>query len=483
MMKILMRPNWTILVGAASFTLLFPSVARADGIDIGMVAVGGAIVLIPLLIFEMLVEAIVFAVGFKVRYREVLLVALGANLASLLAGIPVKISNAFMYPAILPHELASYFLWYPWAVLLGTAIYFLVTFFVELLVVVLWCRREAVAVSFRRIALVVLLANVAAYAVLGPWHYYVTRPINNILAFTNDSSWAHRPATTLYYLDGDSGNLCSISTDGQDRRVLVPDTVKDYQFREDGGWFLYRNGSDALSLYRKGGKPKVCCKPCQPVTMDEVACNAEGTIVGCLTRADYSKPFELVLCDPNSDRAVRTGIETPQYCYDVQITWSNAPDILFLKLGRDVQAYRIGRDLSATPVEVEPAARKLLPVIGRFKNEYSPNRFRDYGVLYEHDVSGPRDAMTFLGLESHLRVKLNDEHTIILADNPGLLHLPRRGFGNVCFLDNGRELIFDDHEDIYLMDLNERKVGRIAHGLSAITASSKFQRKLVDDKQ
>jgi hypothetical protein len=50
----------------------------------------------------------------------------------------------------------------------------------------------------------------------------------------------------------------------------------------------------------------------------------------------------------------------------------------------------------------------------------------------------------------------------ILADNLGLLHLPSRGFGDVCFVAGGKELVVDDDQDIYLLDVGQRKVGWIA---------------------
>ncbi len=192
-MKSPLNLNWLTVLGVASLLLLFPEEARADAINMEAVAVAGVVVLVPLLAFEVFVEAVFLAVGLEFPYRKVLLLSLGANLASLAAGIPVKVFNAWMYAAILPHELAPYFRVYPWAALLGTAIYFVVTVLVELLVVIRWCRKRDAAVSLRRAALVVLLANAATYSVLAPLHYIATRPTSDIREFTDDSRWAQRP--------------------------------------------------------------------------------------------------------------------------------------------------------------------------------------------------------------------------------------------------------------------------------------------------
>ncbi len=403
-------PNltWLTLIGVVSLWLLFPAEARADAINMEAVAVAGIVVLVPLMAFEVFVEAVILAVGLKFPYRKVLLLSLGANLASLAAGIPVKIFNAWMYPNILPHELAPYFKALPRAVLLGTMI---------------------------------------------------------------------------YYVDGESGNLCSIGTDGQGRRVLAPDAVKDYQFRSDRGWFLYRNGSHDLCLFRDSGEPVVCWKTDQRFRMEQVTCNPDGTVVAYLSRVGDLKPFELVLYDVGSGRTLRTGVTTHKDSYEPEVAWSDSPDLLFLMDAGKVQAYRVGKDLSVAPSSIEPAARRLLTVYGRLKNEGYWWGGDDWGATFSHDVCGGQEATAYYGLESHLRVKRDDAETFVLADNPGLLHLPSRDFGDVCFLGNDNELVFDDHRDIYLLDVNQRKVGWITHGSKAVTLTARYQRKIVDAKK
>jgi hypothetical protein len=475
-------PNlkWLTVLGVASLWLLFPTEARADAIDIGFVAVAGAVVLVPLMAFEVFVEAIFLAVGLKVTYRKVLLLSLGANLASLAAGIPAKVFNAWMYPHVLPHELAPYFRHYPEAALLGTAIYFVVTVLVELLVVFGWCLNRRADISLRRAAVVVVLANGATYAVLAPLHYLATRPIHDIQEFTDDTHWAQRPVTRIYYVDSDNGNLCSITTDGHGRQVLVPDTVKDYQFRPDGGWFLYRNGSNNLCLWRKSkGKPQVCWKTDQRFTMERVACSPDGTIVAYLSQLGDPTPYELVLRDTDSGRVVRTGVKTQQDT----IAWSNAPAVLFL--GGTKEAFQVHKDLSATPVRPGTVRKDLPAVYGRFTDMMKSSWWGgdDWGASFDHDESGRTEATAFHGLESHLRVKTNDGSTFVLADNPGLLHLPSRFFDGVFFLANGNEIVFDDSQDIYLLDVAHRKVGWIAHGTKAVTLSARYQRKMTDGKK
>jgi len=68
----------------------------------------------------------------------------------------------------------------------------------------------------------------------------------------------------------------------------------------------------------------------------------------------------------------------------------------------------------------------------------------------------------------------NDKWNI--ADNPGLLKLSsNRRFYDVHILENGQEFIFTDRHDIYLVNIPERKVGRITSGRSFITLTPRYR--------
>ncbi len=280
--------------------------------------------------------------------------------------------------------------------------------------------------------------------------------------------------TTLYYIEQGSGNLCSVGTDGQGRQVLVSDTVEDYQFRSDRGWFLYRDGANNLCRLRKGeDRPQLCWKTDQRFTMDQVACNPDGTVVAYLDRVGDLKPFELVLYDAGSDRVVRTGVRTNEDDYDPEVAWSDSPDILFLKHNGKVETFQVQKDLSVAAAETESPARKLLAIYGRFKEV---GWWRD-------SYDGEEAVASPWVLGSHLSIKDLDGATFVLAVNPGLLHLFGRGFCDVCFVADGKELIFDDYRDIYLLDVNERKVGWVAHGSKLVTVTARYQRKIAKGKK
>jgi hypothetical protein len=455
---------------------LFPATARADGIEFGFVAIAGIAILVPLTAFVVLVEGIFIAIGLRIPYRRCLAPVLAANLASLGAGIPVKIFNAWMYSRILPHPLAPYFRWYPLAILLGTTIYFLVTLIVEYFLIAGWCRKNVVPVSLGRIALFVFIANAASYAVLAPLHYIATRPIHDIREFTDDSRWAHSPPVRFYYVSN-NGQLCSVMTNGRDTQVVVPDVVRDYQYLPDQNAFLYRNGVNNLCLFRESDKkPLLCWSTNQRFMMEQVAFSPNGKTVAYLSRTDPRKPYELLLYDVESGQRTSTGIITDKDAHDPEIAWSDRPFTLFLKNGRNVETITLDRNMSATRAKATSSNSTLSRVYGRFSNGHWWGG-GDWGAFLSHDQAPGLEADTMPGLGSNLRVKVG-ETSFVLADNPGLLKLPHRGFNDVCFLENGKELIFDDYHDIYLLDVSKRKVGRISDGSKFILLTPKYLREL-----
>jgi len=462
--------------------VLFPSEARADSINLAYVAAFGVAVLVPLTLFVVLVEGIFLSIGLRIPYRRTLLLLLGANLASLAAGIPVKIFNAWMHSQILPQPLPAYFRACPLVIVLGTAIYFVVTLVVEYPIVVRSCRNRTIPVSLRRIALFVFIANVATYAVLAPLHYVRIRPIHDIREFTDDSKWAQRPPVTLYYING-SEALCSVMTDGHGGRKIVSDTVRDYQYLPNQGIVLYRNGTNDLCIFRKqDGKHISCWKTDEDFIMTQVACGPDGRTVAYLSYTGRPNPCELVLYDVESGDRRKTGIVTHEDDYHPEIAWSESPSILFLKHHRQIEAITIDKDTSTSRRQVDSASVVLSEVYGRFSSGAGWGDL-NWGRAFSNDESGGTKARTSYGLFSHLRVTVNGKH-FSLTDNFGLLKVSNRSFNDVCVLEGGREVIFDDyyygHRNIYLLDVSQRKVGRISEGSRFIILSDRYRRKVWD---
>lgn len=476
-MKTRNRQSLAAVLCILAACVLFPTEARADAINFGFVAVAGVVILVPLTLFTVLVEGLVLALGFRIPYRRTLMVMLTANLASLAAGIPVKIFNAWMYSQILPRPLAPYFRQYPYAAFLGSAVFFGVTLITEYAVVAAWLRRKQIGISRRRLAAVVLIANTITYAVLAPLHYIATRPTHDVREFTAGSAWAEQPATELLYVST-TGNLCSITTDGKNARVRVPDMVRDYQYIPSQGIYLYRDGLNNLCLFRESDGTRIqCWSTDERFMMEQVACRPDGGVVAYLSRVGELKPYELVLYDSHSGRTAKTGIITDKDDYDPEIAWAEDPSKLFLLSSRTVRPVAIAANLTAVAEEPNASNGPLAKVYGRFSTGHWWGG-GDWGACLSDDTNQTVQAYAMPGLGSHLRITEKGSPWVV-ADNPGLLKLGNRGFNDVCLLENTRELVFDDHHDIYLVNLEQRKVGRIAEGAKFITIAPRYQRKMM----
>ena len=476
-MKTAKLPRFHVVAGAIALGVLIPAQARADAISFPMVAVAGAMILVPLTLFTVLVEGIVLVLGLRVPYRRTLLVLLAANLASLAAGIPVKIFNAWLYATVLPRPLAPYFRQYPLAVCLGTAIFFLVTLAVEYLVIATWCRNRTIPVRRGRLAVVVLIANTLTYAVLAPLHYFATRPLHDIREFTDDSRWAQTPPVELFYIGAD-GSLCAATTDGQGVRTVVPDTVREYQYLPEPGIFLYRNGADDLCLLRKSAIAPVRCWHAEyQFAMEQVACSPNGSVVAYLEKTRPGESYELTLHDADSGRTAKTGIvATSEHWYGPELAWSENPSKLYLRTDRTIEVVTVSRELTAARAYPVTGALSLTRVYGYSGTARWSGSDNWRWSLFCDERAGI-EAHAVVGLDCHLEVT-QGRVSFVLADNPGWLKLSNRQFDNVCILENGKELIFDDGDDIYLMDVAKRKVGRIVGGSDCVLLIPRYQRHL-----
>lgn len=462
-----------ILILAVTCVLTSAATALADGINIEYVAARGLMFLIPLTAFVVAVEAAVLSRALAIPARRLIIVLIVANLLSFLMGIPIKIISPFYHEVIQPHELAAYFGSYPWIVLLDTIIYFVITLVVEFGVLAVWRRWTLNRINTAQLLKYLVLANLATYAVLAPLHYFLTKPQHDIREFTDRSEWAAAPATRFWYVAG-NGTLCSILTNGEGFEQIVPDTVRDYQYLPNSGLVLYRNGSDDLCLFDlQSGKSTLCWVTSEHFYLEEVACSPDGRHVAYLS-GNYPE-YSLYLFDVESKEAWNTGIQRRGSIFDPQIAWSTNPSKLYLSCQDTLEEITIGQTQSLDRIVIDSSV-VLNPVFGRF-GDGQWGGGGDWGGTFESDRMGEMRASAWGGLDSQFRVEIGDT-LIVLADNPGLLKFGNRGFSDPLFLRNGNELIFNDNHDVYLMNVRERKVGRIVKGTKLMILDDRFLRKL-----
>jgi hypothetical protein len=341
-----------------------PAVILADGIDFSFVLVYGAIVLVPLMLFQVAVEGGILSRLWGIPFKQLTRIVFVANCWSLIAGIPTKILNSWLYDSVLHNDLIGFFRQYPLAAGAGASIYFVITILVEGFY--LSRRVKEAGMPSSKFWRGVVIANVATYAVLAPLNYFATRPYQNVNQFTANTSWASKPATQIIYIDSESGHLRSIFSDGSGQRTLVPSQVTNY---------IVTSNLETILFQDRAGVPHTFLISTGKVEPT----NADLQVTNLLTAGH------------------------PQ-----EIAW---------------------------------------------------------------DQSGERRAYAQIGLGNSLYVyRTNDNRrsSVRVAVNPGLLHIADFSyyFEHPAFLSNGSECLFECGDFIYLLDIDNRRVGMLAHGTS-----------------
>ena len=373
----------------------------ADGIDIPMVLGLSLVVLVPLLAFEVILEAFVLKLTWKVAFRRLCVFTLFANLWSLAAGIPTKILNACFYSAFLPNDLPGYFAKYPLAVCLGTLLYFAATVLVEAAYAFHWLRQHDHKLRRALIWKGILLANVASYAVVAPLHYFATRPTSQVREFSADTRWCAQATNTVYFVRQGTQTLQAIQLDGSGERTIVPMPVTDYLLSADLKLCLFRAPSGNLCLARSTGESNLVRQTRERFSMNQVAFSPSGKFVAFADK--QSDALEVV--------AIETGKHMKRsFSFKVDgcsIAWSTEELKLFV-LGTETNSFAevvispekelLIRSLTGTNVP------PLLPCYGRVGNTrwYGEN---DWGAVYDSDTCGELHVGIRPGLGNGLRIQ------------------------------------------------------------------------------
>ena len=174
--------------GARKFLILlalvaWPLTARADGIDLPLVAGMGLGVGIPLIAFNVILESWILGRVIHVRFADLWRPMLRANLVSFAVGLPVTILNAMLAEWLLPSEMVARMATYPVALSFAALNYFLATVLAEYLVLRRRFREDAAELMDRPVGKGVWLGNLATYAVLGPLFVMWALPKQTVQTF------------------------------------------------------------------------------------------------------------------------------------------------------------------------------------------------------------------------------------------------------------------------------------------------------------
>jgi hypothetical protein len=453
----------------------------ADGIDFPLVLVAGFIVLVPLMAFEVFVEAFILNKIWHLSYSELCAFAFFANLWSLLAGIPTKVLNAFLYAHLLPQDIPGFFARYPLAIALGSLIYFVVTLLVEGAYAFRWRRRKEIQISGAAIWRGVLLANVASYVVLSPLYYFATKPGNQIHKFSHDTHWTSNPRERVIFVDAATRMLEVVNLDGSTRTTVVPFSTADYLVSSNLDLCLFRGTNGNLYFYQSGMvEPRLVWQTKERFLMRQVAFSPSGNYVAFASENQNS--VDLV------ERATTNRIHlplAPKFGFDNSlVAWSTEESTFYvggfenkLRLVMRVQADHTVLSESLEGTNAPPT----LICYGRVGTGgwWGGN---DWGVYYSDDRCGDLEAMAWPGLDSGLMINrgsANHSSRILgVSVRPGLLHLAGFYFGDVGFVGDCRECLFESNGFIYLLDIPDKRLGTLVKGARFIRLTSRYEKRL-----
>lgn len=438
----------------------------ANGIDLPILLGGGLAIILPLLLFNALVESPVLARFLGVRWRELFAPLLRANIWSLLAGLPIAILNGALAGWLLPDEFVRRMHAYPIALAIGALNYYLASCLVEYL----WFRRrirEQIDRLGKPLLRGVVLANLASYAVLGPVYWFLAQPKHSVKEFTLGTEWARRPPTDVVYLTP-AGSLSAIRTDGSAARVLVTNQMADFVVSEDLGTVLFRTASNHYFLASHS----------EVIKLDVPAEYVPGMGMDFSPDGDFAalRPFEgrsLAVWSRSAGRA--TYLDLPEFKGDsfVAVCWSTNRDTFFVT-GR-VGVRRVTIAVSGSEIELQSGEGPVAPPTIRHFGRLGQGVTGRGEPVFNHLSIEAEEArsLTLYWAGGGIRASHKDRR-LVIAENPGVWHFGNRQFPEVGFTGNYDELVFHDGRGLYLADLDQRRVGRLASGTTFLLLSPMY---------
>lgn len=453
----------------------------ADGIDIAYVLFFGLGVLIPLMLFQVGVESWVLSKSWRMPVQGLWKLTFEANCVSLLAGIPTKIFNAWIYGHLLPRDLPGYFERYPWAIALGSFLYFAVTVAAEGAWAVRWLRINSVPLDTRSIWKGILLANVATYIVLAPLHYYLTQPTRDVREYSRSTSWTANPTAKMLFTDPLDGHLKSVQLDGSNLKTIVSMAVNDYLVSTNLNLCLFR-GTDN-NLYFCGREPaqtNPIWRTGEHFTMHQVAFSPSGQYVAYLSRNGNSLDVVYLPTMGTSHHVFTNKLEL----YDPpSVAWSTNETQFYVGGFRDKARFRVTRQPAGTLHIEELSGTNPPPTLVCYGRIGGPGSGHsdDSGPSYGSDTCGTLTVFTERGLGSGLRLRDATKPVgsfLTISVNPGLFPFGQFGFYNASFIGDCRECVFQAEDYLYLLDIEARRVGTLTRGSRFILLTPRFQKRL-----
>ncbi len=432
------------------FLLGFPTTpAYADGIMLNVVFAVGLMFTIPITLFIVLVEGFVGKWFLGIGFKKAAKIAFIANIVSTLAGIPLMFLERWIFYSQVPRELHLYFKAYFLASLFTYLLFFVVTLLIEGWVWRVLMKIEGIPYTFGKLWKALILGNVLTYAVLCPLHYLFTSPTAEVEELTADTSWAREPTTMCCYIDSETKFLNRVQSNGAERETITPFPMKDYFLSEDLNTCVYRGINGSLYHYSAtSGKQSLLSENISDAS-NQSATAEDKDLMAFVELVGSSPKLKVVpvraLFKLHEEFRSEFGLKDSE--------------VEFLKESATVT--RSGKVSFSGFRRNDDGGWNAL----RFFNPADPNPVYDLPGYWEWVESGEYKVGVNHGpLMGRIRVLRNGKWYLSISDTPGFLRLPKRNFNSPAILENGIEVLVEDGHSIYLIDLENQRIGHLVNG-------------------
>jgi hypothetical protein len=453
------------------------TVILADAIDFPLLFVVGLGSLVPLLLFEVAVESLVLGRVWNLRARELFRLTLGANIVSLIAGIPTKLVNAVLYGLFLPQVFPDFAIRYPYLATVGTLIYFLVTLVAEGMCAAKWVRHRTLNLSSGQIWKGMFWANVATYAVVAPLHYYVTRPASDVREYTSNARWAKHRDTRIVFVDPNSGHLKTKLLGDETVETVVPEAMREYVVSTNLTLCLYRSVDDHLCLWRREPPLSVVVVTSSvPIGVERAAFSPDGNRVAYVPEGGAEVEVFDVVSQRRQSGKFATALSG--YC---RVVWMSVEESFVVTGENGGKSWLCTVSSNRLTLEaVSPRIHhELLPCYSRMGHGNAAGS--EWGSVVNFDECDGLSAWAHPAVgTARISVRNHDgrERSFKVAANPGLFHWPFINFSEAAYLDDCSECLIGGSQQLYLLDLQSGRLGVVARGRNVVPLTPRFLRTL-----
>ncbi len=470
----------------------------ADAINFPLLVVYGLIAFGPLTLLVTIIESFVFRLYLKTGLRIVFMRVLVANIISTFAGsLILMFQDMIVIAANIHDSIPAFVRGYQWVGPLLIAIYFAKSVIVE----GFWLTRRRFLERLERragsVLIAVFIGNVFSYLIVGPLFYFTTRPHFGGVETTFDSSWTANPEQVVYYIDRDNKYVKGARLDGSDAKTLIPFRAQSFLVSADETTFAYLSDKGSLFVYRIGDKePILVCNSGEYRFMTTVSLSPDNRRVAYLEPPvanwgyhegvkQYIMVFDLYTRD-----VVVIGT-VPANDWGSPVAWSaDGKRIYSLEIVHRSDVLR-GQDESEqwiihvfnpdSPFGLQEKLTDPPPLSDLVVNYvraqgsagYSggqamirlPNRFQ----MNEYQV----DVWPYLG--SGVSVSRGNKQVLLLQNEYGLLDLSLPPVECAVALPSGDELLVEWWNQLYVLNLEKRRLGLVANGDQFVLRSPKFR--------